>query len=433
MNIDLTPQQWFIVILLWISFGMVLDVLKLLIAVAGNTTSRGSETLKDLSHTGRIEIVRVDPRAIELKVVKDIARVFGQVKCSLSSWSTNFLRQVVEPENLPKGDVDVNVLAQPKEENQDETYLVPCDNGVTSIFNGRPENNYAGQQIIGALIGFLALVTFLYADAAQGAQTFALLFEGDIPTFLDNIIVPLVIASAGSALILGLFLGDIMGLTHLGLFKQKNPIIFRWVIVTNLVVSLILSTTIALARMELLGTDSEGIRTFVNIAQSIVILPMLVTTFLLFRGISGIYVVLSFLLSLFAIPFGVIEFFIRVLADLLRYGIIGGTYLITRVTWLTLGALEIAFSLIELALKGSFAVLTFFFAGLFFIPHLVFRIALRALKQEEFYDSYLANLTSTKLVTQIDDKAVLILDEPSIAHHEEKVKPRYNEKEVIDL
>jgi len=298
MNIQLTPIQWFIVILLWISFGMVLDVLKLLVAAAGNTTSKAPENLKNLSHTGRIEIITVNPLAIELKVIKDIAKVFGEIKCSLLAWATNFLRQVIEPENYPDNNAISSTIIQPTDKKQDHTsYLVTCDNGVTSIFNGQPENRYAGQQIIGALVGFLALLAFLYADAAQGAQTFALLFEGNIPPFLNSIIIPLITASAGSALILGLFIGDILGLTHLGLFKKETPIVFRWVIFVNLVVSLLISTTIAFARMRLLDANGEGVPTFVNIAQSIVILPMLVTTFLLFRGISGVYVVLSFILS----------------------------------------------------------------------------------------------------------------------------------------
>src|SRR5690606_17109730 len=156
-------------------------------------------------------------------------------------------------------------------------------------FNKAPENKYAGQQVIGALIGFLALLAFLYADAAQGAQTFKLMFsEGNIPPFLNDIILPLIMASAGSALILGVFIGDILGMTHLGLFNKNAPKPFIWVIIVNLVVSLLLSTFIALTRMQLLGTDSEVVQMIVNIGQSIVILPMLVTTFLLFRGISGI-------------------------------------------------------------------------------------------------------------------------------------------------
>ena len=414
MNIQLTPVQWFIILLLWISLGMVLDVLKLLVAVAGNTSGRASETLKDVSRVGRVKVITVDARALEMKVVKSIARVFGEIKCSLFSWSINFLRQVVEPERpneenaLPEKDETITRI-----EPGDDPYLVSCGDGISSIFNQQPENRWAGQQLIGALIGFFALLVFLYADSAQGAQTFALLFNGSVPPLLNSIIIPLVTASAGSALILGLFMGDILGLTHLGLFKKDAPMAFRYVIVVNLIVSLLLSTIIALARMQLLGTGSQGVKTFVNIAQSIIILPMLVTTFLLFRGISGVYVVLSFILALLAIPFAVVEFFTRVLSDLLRFGIIGGTFLITRITWLTLGTFEMLFALLELAIKGSFAVLTFLLAGIFFIPNLIFRIILRVLKQEEFYAAFLDNLTNTRLVTQIDNREVLILNELS--------------------
>jgi hypothetical protein len=404
MNIQLTLVQWFIVALVWLSFGTLVDVLKLVLATLGNSASKATGTLKDISRIGRIDILKVDPSKIEFKVVKDISRVFGQVKCSLLSWSTNFLRQVVEPEINPE--IDNNTASQSTEEKQGDnaSYLVSCENDIKSIFNKSPENKHAGQQIIGALIGFLALLAFLYADAAQGAQTFKLLFkEGNIPPFLNEIILPLIMASAGSALILGVFIGDILGLTHLGLFNKAAPKSFLWIISVNLILSLSLSTFIALARMELLGTDSESVKTIVNIAQSVVILPMLVTTFLLFRGISGIYVALSIILSLLAVPFGIFEFFIRILIDLILSGLIGGNFIITRIIWLTVGALELVFLLLELAIKGSFSVLTYLLIGIFFIPNLIFRIILRVAKQDNFYAEFLGNLLVTKLKTEIND------------------------------
>ena len=210
-------------------------------------------------------------------------------------------------------------------------------------------------------------------------------------------------ASAGSAFILGIFMGDILGLTHLGLFNKNAPKPFIWIISINLVISLALSTLIALSRMELLGTDSESVQTVVNVAQSIVILPMLVTTFLLFRGISGAYVVLSILLSLIALPFGLFEFLTNVLIDLIRLGVIGGSFIITRIIWLTVGALELTFLLLELAIKGSFSVFTYLLVGAFFIPNLLFRVILRATKQDDFYKEFLANLLTNTLQTEVDD------------------------------
>jgi len=435
MNIQLTPVQWFIIVLLWISLGMVLEVIKLLVAVLGNTTSQAPETLKKVSRAGRVKIIEVDPRPIEMAVIKDIAKVFGSIKCSLNYWSNNLLYQVVEREDHPVLDSNIRITTaiQPleiKEENI--SYLVPCEKNVISIFDGNPENKYAGQQVIGALIGLLALLAFLYADAAQGAQTFALLFKGNIPSFLNGIIVPLIISSAGSALILGLFIGDILGLTHLGLFRKDTPIYFRWIIAGNLILSLILSTTIALARMELLNPESGGVRGFVNVAQSIVILPMLITTFLLFRGVSGIYVVISLIFSLLAIPFGIFEFFVRISADLLRLGIIGGSFVITRITWLVIGALEIIFWLFELALKAGFAVFTYLLVGIFFIPYFLFRIALRVSKQDQFYDEFLANITKTRLDIYTREPIVYRpkepLIEPEVVRRSEPLIDEFDEK-----
>jgi hypothetical protein len=434
MNIQLTqltPTHWFIIILLWLSFGMVLDVLKLLVGAAGSTTSKASHTLKHVSNLGRVNIIKVDPRGIELAVLKDISKVFGRIKCSLLYWSNNLLYQVIESES--QASTEITPTLPLEEEQHVKSYLVPCENSVISIFNRSSENKYAGQQIIGALIGFVALLAFLYADAAQGAQTYSLLFDEDIPQFLNSIILPLVMASAGTAVILGLFIGDMLGLTHLGLFKQNTPRYFLWIMCLNLIVSLTLSTIIALARRELLDITATGARPWINVAQSVVILPMLVTTFLLFRGISGIYVVLSFILAIFALPFGVFEFFVRVSADLVRLGVIGGTLLFTRITWLAVGALELLFGLLELVVNGSFAVLTYIFAGLFFIPYLIFRITLRVLKQDDFYAEFLDNLTKNKLRPQLVENTVVLLEPSSPEVEEDAIHVKANGKKVIDL
>lgn len=408
MNIQFSIIEWIIVAIIWLASGMLIDVLKLLLAVFGNSASHATKTLKNISHDGKAGVLKIDPQKIEIAVVKDISKVFGAIKCSLLSWSTNFLRQVVKPQ---KKHEDANVSLNNNVHNNQKkdtstgnlSYLVPCDNDVKSIFNN-PENEYAGQQIIGALIGFISLIAFFYADAAQGAQTFRLLFpEGEIPPFLNEIILPLIVASAGSALILGIFVGDILGMTHLGLFSKDAPKLFIWIIGVNLVLTLSLSTFIALTRMQLLGTDSETVEFLVNVAQSIVILPMLVTTFLLFRGIYGIYVALSIFLSLLSVPFGVFEFFLRILVDLVLAGLVGGSFIITRIIWLAVGALELVFLLLEMLIKGSFSVITHLILVVFFVPNLIFRAVLRFLERDAFYDEFLKNITDIPLKTDIDN------------------------------
>ncbi len=394
-----------LLLLLWLFCGILLDILKPTLATLGNSTTQATESLKKRSRRGREEILKVDPSKIEFRVMKDIAKVFGQMKCSLLSWATNFLRQVVELEGRTEiTEIADDSATQPSNQNRNDTsYLVPCENNIKAIFNNRPENKYAGEQIIGASLGFLALLAFLYADAAQGAQTITLLFKETIPPFLNSIIIPLVMASAGSTLILGLLIGDSLGLTHLGLFPKtssKSPLV---IIIANLILSLSLSTIIALTRMELLGTDSQSVKTIVNIAQSIVILPMLVTTFLLFRGLFGIYVALSAILALLSVPLVILELFIRILSDLLRSGLLGGSFIITRIIWLTLGALELVFFLLEVALKGSFAVLIYIVVGIFFIPSLIFNIILRVTKQEQSYKAFLENVLKSSLQTGLDD------------------------------
>lgn len=393
MDTQLTTPQWIFIIAVWLISGMLVDIFKIILSTLKESSAETSVTLKNMSRNGRIKINQADFSNIQLKIVKDIAKVLGQIKCSLISWSVNFIRQVVEPDNNYETKVTDPITSTKATDTKDESYLVPCENNIESIFSSQPENKHAGQQIIGALLGFTALLAFLYADAAQGAQTFTLLFDGSvIPPFLNDIIIPLVTASAGSALILGIFIGDILGMTHLGLFSQNTSKRFLWLIIINLILSLALSTFIALTRMQLLGTNSSVIQTIVNIAQSVVILPMLITTFLLFRGVAGIYVVLSLLLWAISVSFGIFEFSIRILGDLLRSGIIGGTFIITKIIWLVVGTLELLFVLIELAINGGFSVLIHLISGVFLIPNFIFRIILNITKQDEFYHKFLSQL-----------------------------------------
>ena len=407
MSVDLSKLQWWqyvIAFVLWICLGIILEVIKLALSTLGNSSSLATEKLKKISHTGRVEILNLDSLKIEMKFVKSISQVLGYIKCSMLAWSNNFLQQVVKTENV---DAEFAVApltsSQTDQESEDDTYLVSCKNKAASIFTSQPENKYAGQQIVGAFVGFLALLLFVYADAAQGAQTFTLLFEGDIPKFLNSIIIPLMTASVGSALILGVLIGDLLGLTHLGLYEKNTPRIFLWITCINLLLSLAISTVIALARMKLLGTTIEEVKLLVNIAQSVVILPMLITTALLFKAWTGVFVILSILLSVFAVPFAVFEFIMRILADLLRFGVIGGKFVISRIIWLVLGTFELMFLLLELAIKGSFSVLIYIIIGVFFIPNAIFTGILIWSGTQGIFEKFLETLLKTNLNVNIVD------------------------------
>jgi hypothetical protein len=414
MSIDLSKLQWWQYVLafvLWICLGIILEVIKLVLSTLGNSGSLATEKLKKVSHTGRTEILSLDSFEIEMKFVKSISRVLGSIKCSMLAWSNNFLQQVVKSEDgSSESSVEPTVFpdplrrSQPEQEEEDgDTYLSTCKNKVVSVFVSQPGNKYAGQQVVGAFVGFLALLLFVYADAAQGAQTFTLLFEDKIPDFLNSIIIPLMTASVGSALILGVLIGDLLGLTHLGLYEKKTPRAFLWITCINLLLSLTLSTVIALARMKLLGTDIAEVQMLVNIAQSVVILPMLITTALLFKAWIGIFVILGMLLSVFAVPFAVFEFIVRILADLLRYGVVGGKFIISRIVWLVLGTFELVFLLLELAIKGSFSVLMYMVIGVFFIPNAIFTGVLMRSNTKGAFDEFLEALLKTKLNVNIVD------------------------------
>lgn len=404
MNTELTTLEWTLIVSLWICLGVTLDIIKKILSTVGIFSGKTTEMLRGVSRTGRVQILKIDGAKIDIKVIKTISQVFGYIKCSMWSWSNNFLKEVVDLSHVKEVALDISSSQRENKQRSDEneTYLVSCENNAMSIFVSQPKEVHAGQQIVGALLGFLALLMFVYSDMAQGAQTFTLLFPGPIPDFLNSIVIPLMTASVGSALILGVFIGDMLGLTHFGLFEKENtPKLILWIVCVNLILSLVLSTTIALARMQLLGTNIPIVQTLVNISQSIVILPMLVTTALLFRAWTGVFVALSIVLSVLSLPFAMFEFFIRILTDLLRFGVITSSFVITRIVGLVVGSFELVFLLLELAVKGSFAVLLYIVIGIFFIPNAVFNVILALSGKKDAYSQFLQGLLNIELNTRV--------------------------------
>jgi cellulose biosynthesis protein BcsQ len=249
-------------------------------------------------------------------------------------------------------------------------------------------NPYQGQRITGALIEFIALLFFLYADAAQGAYTYNLLFpSGAIPVFLNNITIPLVVSSAGTALILGIFIGDLLGLTHLsdwGKLEGKARGIVSVIVVSNLILAIGLSTLIALYRVDVLS-NSTTTSVFENLAlyaQSLIVIPLLITTSLLLRGAFGIFVVVGIVLYLLSgllyVFSGLIEILKRTL-DILVFIIIYFIYFISIL-------LELLIIIISYLSRGLISLLIAVLGLVFFIPYFVARIIFRRYTGKDLID-----------------------------------------------
>ena len=96
MNFDMASVPEYIWGIIWLFSGVLLDILKLLFSTVGNESSAIVGKLQSTSHGGRVRFLGADATRIELTVIDDITKVFGDIKCSLITWSNNFLNQVVK-------------------------------------------------------------------------------------------------------------------------------------------------------------------------------------------------------------------------------------------------------------------------------------------------------------------------------------------------
>lgn len=95
--------------------------------------------------------------------------------------------------------------------------IIDALNTVTSVLRGhwsevadqlgsRENRPWRG---IGALVYLAAMIVFVYADMIQGANNVAALFRDidlGLPDFLTNLVIPLLTASVGSAVMLGMII-----------------------------------------------------------------------------------------------------------------------------------------------------------------------------------------------------------------------------------
>lgn len=404
MDTQLTTPQIIGLVIAWFVFGAAFDFFKILLTFGGKYISFVPQKIKASSKAGRKYFGGA--KNAKVQVVSDfvdtLETALRDIKNSLLAWSMNFLRQVVKREDEGGDDAEEKVneitASQPDEQKKDEEL---------SVFNNKPENKHAGQKVVGALIEFIALLAFLYADASQAAQTYSVLFPtATIPDWLNGIVVPLIVASAGTAFILGIFIGDALHLTHFGNWgnlKGTSRKVFFAVTISNLLVTILLSALVALDRSDILGVKNETVRTIAIYAQSFVIVPMLITTALLLRGAFGIFVLLAILLWLLAIPFAVFEFFIRILGKLLDLGIVSVEFVFSKLLWLTLGAFELVFTIIEKTVQGSFLILIAITTMVFYIPYLVINLPIEKLSGGKRIKDFISILDQVDLQIPDDD------------------------------
>lgn len=178
-------------------------------------------------------------------------------------------------------------------------------------------------RVVGGLVSAVLLVLFIYADLVQGINNIAEVEPdvfSDVPSWLGNLTLAVLVGSIGTTFTLALIIIDCIGITHfipwetsLLDFKRQNDGTttspedqkvnwgrrnkIRYFAAFLLIFNLALVILTAAARMiSAPGVDlPEHVMLWLYrasaIAQSLTILPMLLTTLLLFWGVVGIVIV----------------------------------------------------------------------------------------------------------------------------------------------
>lgn len=175
-----------------------------------------------------------------------------------------------------------------------------------------PDAEHRSTQVLGSLFFLISAVLLLFTDLGQNANAITVLIPGEyVPPVLRNIVIPLGAASAGSALILGMILFDLLRYTHFDTWDRFTGFLralLIGVVVTNFIAVLVCATLLSLVRYgaivepfdiaRLPRTTNGMLYQLAALSQSIVIIPLLMTTALLVRAPMGLLTVYGMVIGL---------------------------------------------------------------------------------------------------------------------------------------
>jgi len=184
-------------------------------------------------------------------------------------------------------------------------------------------------RIVGATAYMVAGVFFLYADFAQGANSAQGWDETiEVPIILQNLLMPILVASGGSAAMLGLIIGDFLGLSDFAPWNDlkgtKRTAIIR-LTVACFVVAVLLSFIFGMTRFYLSTELSKSLDAYLrgaaSFAQVAIFAPMLVTTFLIWwRGLAGFLLVWIVIVGSIWLSLAVLQFCLELLMKAMSLG-----------------------------------------------------------------------------------------------------------------
>lgn len=246
--------------------------------------------------------IRLETKKLELEVLEKEKKLRGKRKLLEVPKSDNKLKSVL-------GKVLLDIQAR---EQKYTDFLM----GVMRPFKiQQPQKSSAtisSQRIIGSLIEFVFLCLFLYTGINQTFNTFPFLFPKPIPPFLTNLAIPLFISSAGTSLVLGLIISDLLGFTNLTSWTnlRENRKFFLPIILATLIISVVLSSLLALSRLNLIQNSPPIIVVITSLADSLFIIPTLLTGSFLTNGMQGIIVLFALELVILRFPITILRKFL---------------------------------------------------------------------------------------------------------------------------
>lgn len=240
-----------------------------------------------------------------------------------------------------------------------------------------PVDELKAWRIFGYLFQLVFLCVFAYADLIQLINNLAVILPQDIENipWLNNLTLAVLITSIGSAMAASFIIADFAGITSFGKWNEIQSKFLKGVIhfLTwfALVMTLSIDIVIAIARITaspdvaplLTQETTSFLIVAANIAQSLIIVPLLIITFLFLGGIVGIavlYVVAVWAISLLVhliklIIVSAIWLLIFGVAYLIELAIRLVLWVVTAflfvVGWIVFGAGEILVKLLEVGQK----------------------------------------------------------------------------------
>lgn len=193
-----------------------------------------------------------------------------------------------------------------------------------------PKGHNLAWRIVGSMVIFGMLPLFIYADIAQGLNSLSTLLPGqvEIPEFLQELPIPIAISSVGSMLVLGMIMGDLLNLTDFvpwaNLKGKKRTLLFVVVLLT-LVMALGFSVLLSLNRWPHLYPPlppvlAERLHSLASLSQSLVLIPLLITTLLLVRSFTGFFVIYLLAVTSLSLPIQLVRFLFKLLEKAIALG-----------------------------------------------------------------------------------------------------------------